>query len=53
MSAKGEKEGDKDVRHDSKRKTHSNKYAKVLTGQFIHAKGEAVAYEGGWVSVAD
>jgi hypothetical protein len=43
----------KDVRHDSKRKTHSKKYAKVLTCQFIHAKGEAATYEGGWVGVVD
>jgi hypothetical protein len=32
MSARIEREGGEDGRHDSRRKTHSKKYAKVLRG---------------------
>jgi hypothetical protein len=53
MSARGEREGSDDGRHYSKRKTHSKKYTKVLTGRLGQAKGEATACGGGWASVAD
>jgi hypothetical protein len=53
MSARGEREGGEEGRRDSKRKTHSTKYAKVLIGRLGQAKGQAAACGEGWASAVD